>query len=94
MKTLCLEKTFVIILLNYLNWGHIFLVINAMKLPKYIWINDYIIKLEEDKQSFFNLIYSLKPIKLKMLKIYIKTNLANNFISFLKFFAEISIFLI
>ena len=43
-------------------------------------MNKHAIKLEEDKQPPFGPIYSLKPIKLKTLKIYIKTNLANGFI--------------
>ena len=47
---------------------------------KYIKINDYIIKLKKIKQLLFSLIYSLKPTDLKMLNIYIKINLANNFI--------------
>lgn len=36
--------------------------------------NEYIIKLEGDKQSFHELIYSLELIELKKLKVYIKTN--------------------
>ena len=51
-----------------------------MKLLEYTKINNYTIKLEKDKQLFFSLIYILRLIKLKTLKIYIKTNLASNFI--------------
>ena len=50
------------------------------KILKHIRINDYIIKLEKDKQSFFRLIYSLKSVELKTLKIYIGINLTNGFI--------------
>ena len=51
-----------------------------MKLLENTKINEYAIKLEEDKQPLFRLIYSLGPVELKTLKIYIKTNLANSFI--------------
>ena len=51
-----------------------------MKLLKNPKINKYAIKLKKDKQPSFRLIYSLGSIKWKMLKIYIKTNLANSFI--------------
>ena len=50
------------------------------KLPEYIEINNHTIKLEKSKQPLFRLIYSLRPVVLKMLKIYIKTNLVNGFI--------------
>ena len=53
---------------------------NKVEFPEYTQINDYIIKLEGDKQSFFSPIYNLEPIKLEILKIYIKTNLASGFI--------------
>ena len=51
-----------------------------IKLSKYIKINDFIIKLEEDKQSFFDPIYNLELIELETLKTYIKINLANGYI--------------
>ena len=43
-------------------------------------INDYAIKLKENKLLFFDLIYSLELIKLETLKIYIKINFINDFI--------------
>ena len=51
-----------------------------MKLLENTKINEYIIKLEKSKQPPFKLIYSLKLIKLEILKTYIKINLANGFI--------------
>ena len=48
-------------------------------------MNEHAIKLEEGKQPFFGPIYSLEPVELETLKIYIKTNLANNFIRPFKF---------
>ena len=38
-----------------------------------------------NKQLFYNRIYSLEIIKLKILKIYIKTNLASSFIRSFRF---------
>ena len=43
-------------------------------------MNEYAIKLEENKQPLFGPIYSLDPVELKTLKSYIETNLANSFI--------------
>ena len=51
-----------------------------MEFPKNTGMNEHAIKLEKSKQLFFGLIYSLSPVELKTLKIYIKTNLANGFI--------------
>ena len=54
-------------------------------------INNNIIKLEEDKQPLFGLIYSLRLVKLEILKIYIKINLANGFIWPFKSFTRVFI---
>ena len=43
-------------------------------------MNDHTIQLEKDKHLLFSLIYIQKLLKLKMLKTYIQTNLANGFI--------------
>ena len=59
-----------------------------MELLKHTRINNHVIKLEKDKQLPFRLIYSLKPVKLKTLKIYIETNLANGLICSSKFPAK------
>ena len=53
--------------------------------------NNNIFKLKKGKQQLYGLIYSSKLIKLKILKIYIKINLANSFISYAKFFIDILI---
>ena len=45
-----------------------------------IGANKYTIKLEKDKQPLYRPIYSLRPVKLKTFKTYVKTNLANGFI--------------
>ena len=86
VKILLFDKTFIIILVEYSNYDNIFLVKNLVKLLEYTKINDYTIKLEKNKQLFFRLIYSLKLVKLKILKTYIKINLANSFIQLFQFY--------
>ena len=65
---------------------------NVAKLPENSEMNEYTIKLEESKQLLFESIYNLRPIKLKTLKTYIKTNLANSFIWSFKSLAKVPIF--
>ena len=77
---LLFNKAFTKVLAKYFNYCNVFLIKNIAKLSKYIKINNYIIKLKEDKQPFFNLIYSLELVELETLKTHIKTNLINNFI--------------
>ena len=50
------------------------------KLFKYTGINNYAIKLVNDWQPSYGLIYIPDPIKLETLKAYIENNLANGFI--------------
>ena len=57
-----------------------FLKKSAAKLPKYLRINEHIIKLKTSKQLLYMLIYSFNSVKLEIFKAYIKTNLANGFI--------------
>ena len=80
------------ILAEYLNYSIVFLVKNTAKLLKYSGINDHAIKLEINKQPFIGLIYNLDAVELKMLKTYIKTNLAIGFIRPFKFSTKIPIF--
>ena len=54
-------------------------------------MNEHAIKLKDDEQPLFGLIYSLGPVKLKMLKMYIEINLANGFIRPFKSLAGASI---
>lgn len=53
------------------------------KLSKHKAIYDHIIKLINPYEKSYGYIYYLRLIKLEILKIHIKTNLANSFISFL-----------
>ena len=69
---------------EYFNYSNNFLAENAVELPEIIGINEHTIKLKEDKQPFFGPIYSLSPVELETLKIYIETNLDNDFIRLFK----------
>ena len=80
IRILLFNKAFIMILVKYFNYNNIFLVENIIKLLKYTIINDYTIKLKKINYLLFESIYSLKSIKLEMLKTYIKINLTNSFI--------------
>ena len=69
----------VIILSKYIDYTNVFSSDFVVELPKHIGINNHLIDLIDDKLSPYYLIYSLGPVEVKMLKIYLKTNLANNF---------------
>lgn len=81
----------VIVLNMYLNFANIFLKKIAIKLFKYFVFNKQSIGLKPNKQLLYRSIYSLRLMKLKSLKTYIKIKLANNFIYFAKFLVETSI---
>lgn len=78
IATLDIEK--MIVSPEYSDYANGFLEAFTTELPKHIGINDYSINLVDNKQPLHGLIYSLKPVKLKTLKTYIKTNLVNGFI--------------
>lgn len=59
-----------------------------MELLKCFDINKHLIDPKPDKQTLYKPIYSLRLIELKILKIYIKTNIANSFICSFKFLAK------
>ena len=80
VRTLLFDKSLMMVLAEYSNYDNVFSIKNIVKLPENTGINKLIIKLEEKKLPSFSLIYSLKSIKLKILKIFIKINLANIFI--------------
>lgn len=69
---------------NYLDFINIFLKKLAVKLSKLSLIKKHLINLELDKQLSYNLIYNLRLVKFKILKIYIEINLVNGFIYFFK----------
>ena len=69
---------------EYSNYSNDFSAENAVKLPENIGIKEHAIELEESKQPPFGPIYSLGPVELEILKTYIETNLANDFIGLFK----------
>ena len=77
---LLFNKAPIEVLAEYLDYSNVFLAENAAELSENTRMNEYAIKLEEAKQPSFGAIYSLGPVELETLKIYIKTNLANGFI--------------
>lgn len=74
------NKVFITISIKYSDFTDVFSKKSTAKLSEYNKINTLVINLEEDKQSLYRLIYSLKLMELETLKTYIETNLDNNFI--------------
>lgn len=64
----------------------------AVELLEHIKINNYAIELIDNGKFSYNFIYSLRPMKLKILKTYIANNLANNFIRLFQFSVKTLIF--
>ncbi len=65
---------------KYTNFVDVFSPKLATELPKHMRINNHAIKLVDNWQSLYSLIYSLRLVELETLKAYIENNLANNFI--------------
>ena len=74
------KQALIKVLAEYSNYSNVFSAENAAKFPENTGINKYAIKLKKGKQQLFGPIYSLGPVELKTLKIYIKIDLANGFI--------------
>lgn len=70
----------IIVLDKYLDFINILLKKLAIKLFEHFAINKHLINPEPGKQLFYNPIYSLGLLELKILKIYIKIKLATYFI--------------
>lgn len=68
------------ILFESLDFVDVFLKKLVAKLFKHFDINKYLIHLGLGKQLPYSPIYSLEPVKLEILKTFIKINLANSFI--------------
>ena len=86
------NKALTKVLSKYADFADVFSLKLIIKLSKHMKINDHAIELIDNWQPLYGLIYSLRPIKLKILKIYIKFNLANDFIKPYKFFTRTPIF--
>lgn len=80
VATLKLNKASTKVPNKYLDFSNIFLEKKALVLPERTNLKNYAIELKNNKQLFYTLIYSLGPIKLETLKIYIKTHLKTGFI--------------
>lgn len=65
---------------KYSDFSDVFLEKSANVLLEQTRANKHAIKLKKGKQLLHGLINSLRPVELKTLKTYIKTNLANDFI--------------
>ena len=92
IKALLFDEALTKVPAKYSNYSNVFSMGNIVELPKNTRMNKYAIKLEKSKQPLFGLIYNLKPVELKTLKNYIKTNLANGFIRLSKSPAKAPIF--
>lgn len=84
----------VIFFSQYADYTNTFLSNSIIEFSKQTNINNHLIDLINNKQLSYSLIYSLKPVKLKTLKTYIKVNLPHNFIELSKLFADILILFI
>ncbi len=86
------DKTPIKVLSRYADFANIFSSKLVVELLEYMGINNHTIELINDWQSLYDLIYSLGPVELKTLKMYIENNLANGFIKSFKFSARAPIF--
>lgn len=82
-----IDETLVTILSKYSKFADVSFSKSVIELPKHTRVNNYTIDLVKSQQSFYGLIYNLEQVELELLKIYIKSNLANNFICFFKYLA-------
>lgn len=81
------------ILTKYANYAYIFSSDLGIELFENTSITKYAIKSIEDKQLFYKPIYTLSPVKLKTLKIYIEIYLKTRFIQLSKSLTAVSILL-
>ena len=79
-KALIFDEISIAVPVDYSNYSNVFSAENAAELLEHIGMNNNTIKPEKDKQPLFGPIYSLGTVELEILKTYIKTNLANDFI--------------
>ena len=63
------------VLAKYSDFADVFFKKSAKMLPKRTRINKHIIELKDGKQPPYEIIYSLSPMELEILKTYIETNL-------------------
>lgn len=78
----------VTILVKYLDFTDLFSKKLVAELSVRSEINKHAIDLKSDKQPSYKMIYKLRLVEFKTLKMYIKTNLANYFIQSSKSLTE------
>lgn len=74
IKAFITKKTYIKIIVEYLNYANVFLPELAMKFPEHTEINNHFIDYRQKKQSPYCFIYSLGLVELEMLKFYIQTH--------------------
>ncbi len=74
------EKTSSKVPREYVNFADVFSQKLATEILEYIGINNYAIELVNNRQPLYGPIYTLLPMVLEILKVYIKNNLVNGFI--------------
>lgn len=82
------DEAFAIILPEYSDFTDVFLPKLIAELSKHMDIHNNAINLVDGNQPPYEPIYSLRPMKLETLKIFIKINLANDFIRSFKSLAD------
>ncbi len=87
-----MDEAFSEVLSKYADFVDIFSSKLVIELLEYMGIHNHTIKLKDDWQPLYGLIYSFQAVKLETFKAYIKNNLANNFIRSFKFPAGTPIF--
>ena len=65
---------------EYSNFSNVFSSESMLELLEHTKVNNYFINLLDTKQPSYGLIYSLWPVELEILKIYINANIASSFI--------------
>lgn len=91
VTTLQWDKASTEIPVEYSDYTNVFSFDQVMELPGNIGINEYVIKLIEQKQLFYESIYTFSPVKLETLKAYIKTYPRTRFIWLSRFSVGVSI---
>ena len=86
------KKTFIKVPDKYVNFTDVFFLDLASKFLQQTKINNHTIKLVDSQQLSYWPIYSLEPVELETLKVYIKINLTNRFIRPFKLLAGAPIF--
>lgn len=92
IRALLFDENFIAILVEYSNYNNIFLTENITRFSEHIKIIDYAIKFKKSKQLLFRPIYNLGLIVLEIFRIYIETNIVNNFIWPFKFLTKVLTF--